>query len=286
MPAGSTIRCPSCGSATAATEGFCRRCGNDLAAGAGLALLGGRDDAERTEVIPAYGSSGSPPAPGAPAARAPAPAGAAVPRGRRRRVAGVLVAVLGLGLLGVGGYAGYRAVADGRTSPPSASGAAGPSAGPGTGAGPGTSAGVGQPTATPGPSQAPLVAAAPALAERPETGEVVRLLTAYFDAINTRDFAAARKTLINRPGLPQSEAEFQDRYRSTHDRDVRLLGLQPTGDGGYIASVSFTSFQNPADAPDQTSACLIWSMAYPLARVDGTLLIDAVRRSGVAYHRC
>jgi hypothetical protein len=92
--------------------------------------------------------------------------------------------------------------------------------------------------------------------------------------------------LVNRPGLPQNEAEFQDGYRSTHDRDVRLLGLRSTGDGGHLASVSFTSFQNPADAPDHASACLIWSMAYPLIRVDGTLLIDAVRRSGVAYHSC
>jgi zinc-ribbon domain len=274
VPAGSTIRCPSCGSPTAATAEFCRRCGNDLTSPGALPLLTARDDAaEQTEVIDQYGR-------GELASSAIQPGS----HGRSRPLVGALVAVLGLGLLGAGGYGGYRAVREGRTSPPTAS-AAPPAATPtarSSEATPST-----RPTGTtPSGSPAPLVAAAPALTERPETAEVVRLLTTYFDAINTRNFAAARKALVDRPGLPQNQAEFSDQFRSTHDQDVRLLGLRPDGNGGYLASVSFTSYQNPADAPDHTSACLIWSMAYPLVRVDGALLIDAVRRSGVIYRRC
>jgi hypothetical protein len=280
VPARSTVRCPSCDSSTAATERFCRRCGNDLGAAGGLPLLAGREDdaAERTDVLETFGraaqldrldqaGSNEPPA-----------------RSGRRRLIGALVAVFGLALLAAGGYGGYRAVVEGRTTPPAGNTAPATAA---STAPAGAKPSGGSPSAgAPSSSPAPLVVAAPALADRPETAEVVQLFTGYFDAINRRDFAGTQKTLVDRPGLPQTEAEFQDRYRSTHDRDVRILGLKPTEDGGYLTSVSFTSFQNPADAPDHTSACLIWSVTYPLVRVDGTLLIDAIGRSAVTYRRC
>jgi hypothetical protein len=194
---------------------------------------------------------------------------------------GALVAVLGLALLGAGGFAGYRAFVEGQT--PAAAASSGTTQ-------PADATATAGPTATPTPTATPevaLVAAAPALAERPETAAVVKLLTAYFSAINTRDFEAARRTLVQRPGLPSTEAEFQDQYRSTHDQGVRVLGLEPDGNGGYLATVSFTSYQNPADAPaDQASSCLIWSISYPLVRAEGTLLIDAVGRSNVGYRPC
>lgn len=302
----STIRCPSCGSPTAAAERYCRRCGNDLTAPAALFALSTAREDERTEVIDATGRTdlvasshgrlgAAPAAPaGTPARRGPVrpgplgpptdpsrPLGTRVARGRR--LAGVLVAVLGLLLLGAAGLAGYRALGDRRPAAGSTAGPTGASS-PSSPSSPGGPTGSAGPTAPAGPP--PLVAAAPALADRPETGPVVRLLTSYFGAINDRDFATARGTLVNRVGLPQTEDEFRAEYRSTRDSDVRLLGLQPDGAGGYVASVTFTSRQDPADAPDHSSPCLVWSVAYPLVRVDGTLRIDAVRTSNAAHRPC
>ena len=126
---------------------------------------------------------------------------------------------------------------------------------------------------------------APALAGRPETPQVVALLTAYYAAINRKDFASAMRTLVDRPGLPRTEAEFRRRFRSTSNSGVRLLGLRAEGDG-YLISVSFTSHQDPVDAPDGASPCVRWSVQYPLVRVDGTLRIDEVRKSNLVYRRC
>jgi hypothetical protein len=286
--AGSTIRCQTCGSTTASSADFCRRCGNDLTSPGLIPTLTAKDDtAERTVVIDAYGP--------------PDIAGTVRPRrsGRRRWVGG-LVVLLGLALVGAGGYGSNRGFDVGRsTAEPAASSAPSTAAGPpptatqaATATLPPTITATAGPGGSPGDqgssgaTGAPLVAAAPALTGRPETTEVVALLRAYFAAINARDFPAARRTLVARPGLPTSETEFRDQYRSTHDADVRLLNLAPDGAGGYLASVTFTSYQDPADAPDQTSSCLSWSMAYPLVRTGGELLIDVIGRSDVVYRDC
>jgi hypothetical protein len=130
------------------------------------------------------------------------------------------------------------------------------------------------------------VEVAPALRERPDTPAAVRLLSAYFTAIDQRDFAALQRTEVARPGLPQTETEFRRRYKSTQDSQVRLLGLRSGPDGGRVASVSFVSRQDPADSPDGVSSCLRWSISYPLVPVDGVLRIDAVGQSGVVRVPC
>jgi hypothetical protein len=281
------IRCPACGSSTSAAERHCRRCGNDLTSPGALAVLTAApdDSGERTEVIdpfervdlvtPGPGSRRTHP-PGS--RRGGQPPGSQAARGGGPRLAGMVIAVLGVLLLAAGGYGGYRALVDGRTDPLGAtvapSGTAGPS--------PGRTA----PTTSVAPTPPPLVEAAPGIAADPATAGVVRLLTAYFGAINARDFNTARGTLVDRPALPQTAAEFRRQYRSTRDSDVHLLGLEPDGTGGYLASVTFTSRQDPADAPDGVSPCLNWSMSYPLVRVDGTLRIDVVRRSNVNRRPC
>ena len=278
-----TVRCRACGSSTAAAERFCRSCGNDLAARADLAdLAGWRDEAaERTEVIPDLLSVGDERRQAAMPAPAPG-----------RPVAGALVVALGVLLLAVGAV-GSWAVIEGKIKPPatgSAPSRVGASSAPNGSGGPSsapTTVPTTAPTAVPTGDAGPIVVAvAPALADRPETAEVVRLLTAYFTAIDERDFAALRRTLVPRPNLPQTDAEFHRRYKSTQDSDVRLLGLGSAADGGLVASVSYTSTQAPADSPDGAAPCLRWSIGYPMVRLDGVLRIDEVHRSGVVFRRC
>jgi hypothetical protein len=188
----------------------------------------------------------------------------------RRPVLGGLLLVLGLVLLGAAGYGGYQVVAHRDGSPSAANGASGsaPSATP---ASPASSASSPAPT----PSPAGLVAVAPALQARPETAEVRGLLERYFTAINQRDYAAYRDTLVLGPRV-KSEDQFRTDFQSTRDSDVRLFNLRDDPGGRLVASVSFVSHQAPADAPDGVSDCLQWTVSYPLVRVDGQFRIDVV----------
>jgi hypothetical protein len=170
------------------------------------------------------------------------------------------------------------------TASPTGTGGAGPSQPASTGpAQPTGSTAPSSPSGPPGPVD---VSVAPALQPLPATPEVVTLLSAYFTAIDQRDFAALRQTLVPRAGLPSTEAEFRSRYKSTMDSDVRLVGLRTGPDRGMVASVSFTSHQDAADAPDGVSPCLRWSIGYPLVRVGGGLRIDEVGKSDVVRLRC
>jgi hypothetical protein len=127
---------------------------------------------------------------------------------------------------------------------------------------------------------------APALAALPETASVTGVLTAYFTAINERDYPAYRATLVRRPGVAQTEADFRRRYRSTRDSDVRLLGLRSGEAGSWVASVAFTSRQDPVDSPDGRSTCLRWSIAFPLVPSGDDLLIDAAGLSTTVRRPC
>jgi len=256
------VRCAACGATTPVGEPTCRRCGNDLVAPERWREQTGELD-ERTEVIVE-----------GPALVATTPAR---PPGRRRyRLRGLVLVLVGLVLLSAGVVVGYQA---GRRAPESPAAVA--SSGISTTA-PAPSAARPAPT----PNQRGLVQVAPALAQRPETAEVRRLLTAYFTAINRRDFDAYRETLVTRTGLPETEAEFQRRYRSTVDSDVRLLGLRSDGEAGYVASVAFTSRQDPVDAPDGGSDCLRWSIAFPLVATGDTLRIEAAGLATVVRRPC
>jgi hypothetical protein len=292
MPPVPTTRCRACGSPTAATERFCRSCGNDLAAPVDLVDL--RDpQAERTEVMADAGLGLPSTADGRGGGHRP-PVPVPVP-GKRR--AGVLLVTLGV-LLIVAGMVGSWAVIEGKIKPPATgstpsggaptvAGGTGPSPapppGPSGSAGSSGSPGSSGPSGTPGPV---VVRVAPALQARAETPGVVALLSAYFTAINRRDFEAAQRTLVPRAGLPTTAAEFRRRYRSTVDSDVVLVGLRAGPDRDLVASVTFTSQQAPVDSPDRVSSCLRWSIDYPLVQADGGLRIDEVRKSNQVHRRC
>jgi zinc-ribbon domain len=277
---GPATPCPACGAPLRDDERYCRQCGSDRAASP---LARWEEPEERTEVIapeqqPTTMLSRT-------AAAAPPPATASPPGGTRRRGGARFAVVAGLVVLAAaaGSYAAFRAADSGDDAPPAASGA--PSTSPGPSAG--TNAPTGPATSRPAPGTSPgLVVAAPALAERPETAEVVALLERYFTAINDKDYAAYRDSLVGGPQR-KTEEEFRTDFRSTQDSDVRLLGLRPAGERGLTASISFVSTQDPELAPDGRSACLRWSASFPLVRgEDGVLRIDEVRLSGLVYRRC
>jgi hypothetical protein len=99
----------------------------------------------------------------------------------------------------------------------------------------------------------------------PDAAEIRKVLQKYFDAINAGDYTMWRSAVIPQWARDTSEAAWHTQYRSTLDGSVVVHRLEPRTGGGLLALTSFTSLQNPADAPPGIPArCLRWWVSYPL----------------------
>jgi hypothetical protein len=123
-----------------------------------------------------------------------------------------------------------------------------------TSAAPSTSAPV-SPTASSGTT----VAVAPGAAGNEAAPQVAALLNSYFTAINQRDYPTYASLFDQQLEQPQPESSFDAGYATTIDSAVTLTSISDAGSGGLAASVTFTSRQNPADSPDNSS-CDQWSI--------------------------
>lgn len=114
----------------------------------------------------------------------------------------------------------------------------------------------------PGPSTVRLAGDA---AAHPEAEQIQKLLQKYFDAINTGDYQLWRTVVIPQWARDTGESAWRTQYRSTLDGNIVIHRLEPRLGGGLIALISFTSLQNPADAPPELRVrCLRWWVSYPL----------------------
>ncbi|MDQ4092763.1 MAG: hypothetical protein M3143_04965 [Actinomycetota bacterium] len=99
----------------------------------------------------------------------------------------------------------------------------------------------------------------------PDADRVRRVLQKYFDAINAGDYKLWRNTVTPQHARDTGEAAWRDQYRSTLDGSIVLHRLEPRAGGGLVALLSFTSLQDPADAPPELPVrCLRWWVSYPL----------------------
>ena len=116
--------------------------------------------------------------------------------------------------------------------------------------------------AEPGPATVALVED---VAIHPDAGRVLRVLQKYFDAINTGNYTLWRSTVTPQRARDTGETGWRDQYRSTLAGSIVLHRLEPRAGGGLVALLSFTSLQNPADAPPELPVrCLRWWVSYPL----------------------
>ena len=114
----------------------------------------------------------------------------------------------------------------------------------------------------PGPATVTLVEDA---AVHPDAVRVRTVLQKYFDAINTGNYKLWRSTVTPQRARDTGEAAWRDQIRSTLDGSIVLHRLEPRAGGGLMALLSFTSLQNPADAPPELPVrCLRWWVSYPL----------------------
>jgi hypothetical protein len=141
------------------------------------------------------------------------------------------------------------------------------------------------PVASPAPTGSDAVAIAPALAGAPDAQAVAALLKTYFGAINSHNYGAYSALFV--PDIRESVQNFNAGYLSTIDSGAMLVGLSSTGQE-LVATVTFTSHQNPADSPNNAT-CDKWDVVLSLSGT-GTGTTYLIGRSPAGYtpsvHAC
>jgi hypothetical protein len=145
------------------------------------------------------------------------------------------------------------------TSSASAQASASATASPSTSASPATSAPASA-SASPG-----VVGLGPGLASNPAEPAVEKTLTAYFQGINTHDYAEYASSLDAQERAAQPESQFNSGFSSTSDSGMKLISLTGAGDGGLAATVTFTSHQAPGTGIDGSS-CNNWTLTFYLVK--------------------
>ncbi len=193
--------------------------------------------------------------------------------GRRSLLALPTAALIVLLAAAVGGVGSWYAV---RKAPAAHQSVITPASSPATSPPPGQSTTSGSPSPSPSaPSPGPsdtLVSLAPAAAGYPGAGAIQPVITEYFRAINSRDYAGYRTT--ESQGNALTEQQFQTGFRSTVDSDVLITSITTAPDGRPAADVSFTSRQQPQDGPDGES-CTNWQVTMFFDANAGTYTIGA-----------
>jgi hypothetical protein len=114
-----------------------------------------------------------------------------------------------------------------------------------------------------------LVSITPGLAGRPDARRVGALLVRYFAAVNHRQYQAYASLFAQRRRL--TPRHFAWGYQTSHDSNAVLVGIAALK-GGLKATVTFTSYQDPAQSPDHSS-CIDWRITLLLHRTGATYLI-------------
>lgn len=127
---------------------------------------------------------------------------------------------------------------------------------------------------------------APGLAGDPQAAPIVSLLDSYFAAINGRDYQGYTGLLTTQERQGLTAARFAGGFASTMDTGEMLIGISPA-DGVTVATVTFTSHQNPADSVNGHQACTDWRISLFL-RPDGTGYLIGKPPSGykASYAAC
>jgi hypothetical protein len=138
------------------------------------------------------------------------------------------------------------------------------------------------PEAQPGP---PTVGGRTDAAAHPLYQTVQRLLQAHFDAINSKDYQGWRAVVTRRRAQNQPEREWQVSYRSTRDGNIVVHRIEAGPPGTARALVSFTSVQNPEDAPlELPEPCIHWRVVLLLTVEGGEWKIDSGPTSATPQH--
>jgi hypothetical protein len=111
----------------------------------------------------------------------------------------------------------------------------------------------------------------PDLVDDPTARQAAATLSAFFTAITDRRFrdAFALYTRSARTRLGSYSA-WSSGYATTSYEQISLSAIDTRAQGVVTAHVTFTSHQAPRNAPDGSSECLVWDIAYRLVPVSGS----------------
>src|SRR5579875_2185258 len=126
------------------------------------------------------------------------------------------------------------------------------------------------PTSSPGQGQ---VAEAASVAGNPQTPRIGALLDSYFSAINTRNYPAYYALLSPQERQLTSQSQFSKGFATTKDRKETLQALSAGPGGTTVASVTFTSHQNPANSVDGHQSCTHWHISLYLEQSGNSYVI-------------
>jgi hypothetical protein len=201
----------------------------------------------------------------------PAPGGAPTRRGPLTLPIVALIVLLAAAASGLGSWYAVRSTPAANQSASVAALSPATSSPP---ASPSTTTGSPPPSpSAPSPSPSDtLVSLAPAAAGYPDAAAIQPVITEYFRAINSRDYAAY--LTVESPGNALTEQQFQTGFRSTVDSDVLVTSITTAPDGRPAADVTFTSRQQPQDGPGGES-CTNWQVTMFFDANTGTYTIGA-----------
>ena len=129
-------------------------------------------------------------------------------------------------------------------------------------------------TPSPATSSVGQVTIAADVSQDPDASSVATFLNQYFTSINNHDYQSYISLLSSQDGQGLTQEQFDNGYGSTVDSAETLLGISTAANGDLVASVTFSSHQNPADSPDQQESCTDWNISVFLEQGGGGYLID------------
>ena len=111
----------------------------------------------------------------------------------------------------------------------------------------------------------------------PHAAAVQNLLSRYFAAINSHDFAAWSQTVTPAQSAGVDQQSWEQAYRSTEDSDIYVSDI--TDEAPMSVRIQFVSKQDPALAPTSLPVeCINWDVIYSLTMVGDGLRVGTSTR--------
>jgi hypothetical protein len=124
-------------------------------------------------------------------------------------------------------------------------------------------------------------------ANHPAAESVRAQLQRHYDAINERDYAAWRETVVAARAEALGEEEWQDAYATTRDGTIRVHRIETLAgpEAGLLVRVRFISTQAVEDAPPDLAVTRIcWRSTLPMRGAPPR--IDVTGGGSSARERC
>ncbi|VVJ20306.1 Uncharacterised protein [Amycolatopsis camponoti] len=119
----------------------------------------------------------------------------------------------------------------------------------------------------------------------PQAEPVRRLLQAYFDAINTKQYGQWTAVVSSQRIAEQSQTTWRNGVRTTKDTDALVYRIERGSGTSLRVLVGFTSFQNREDAPlFFPEPCIKWRLVLPVIVEKSELKIDSVDKGPPPEH--